>query len=371
MSEIVYVTSKNIFLEELKQGMMIDQDVYSAQGMVLLPRGHILDEIDRVKHVLTTHGIMMLKVRIPEEIAGTEVETHRPPKQETLQERQAKVFLETIDEKCDRLKMEFQRMMMDGEVNKETLGERLDETLTAFDADINVMQLMQKVRDLDDSTYVHSHNVALTSHLIGRWMELPDDQLKELTQTALFIDIGKMKVDSEIMQKKGVFSELEFAEARKHAQYSYEAIKDYHFLSHQVAMGVLHHHERMDGSGYPMGLKGEDIPFYARIVAVADVYNALTSKRPHRDKMTPFEAIRIMETEFNELLDPKVLYLFLNRIGTLFTGQRIILQDGRTGEIIFVPRQNIHRPMVRMDDSEEVVDLNQNEYRHLQIRDFV
>jgi len=371
MSETVYVTSKTIFLEELKPGMMIDQDVYSAQGMVLIPREHILDEVERVKELLTTHGIMMLKVRIPEEIQQMAKETPRPTRQETLQERQAKVFLETIDEKCDRLKAEFQRMMMDGEVNKETLGERLDETLSAFEADINVMQLMQKVRDLDDTTYVHSHNVALTSHLIGRWMELPEEQLKELTQTALFIDIGKMRVDEEIMQKKGRFSDVEYAAAQKHAQYSYEAIKDYHFLSHQVAMGVLHHHERMDGSGYPMGLKGEDIPFYARIVAVADVYNALTSKRPHRDKMTPFEAIRIMETEFNELLDPKVLYLFLNRIGTLFTGQRIILQDGRTGEIIFVPRQNIHRPMVRMDDTDEVIDLNQTDYRQLKIQDFV
>lgn len=371
MPEAVYAASKTIFLDELQSGMMIDQDVYSEQGMVLLPKGQVMEDIQRVKTLLVSHGVITLKVRLLEMIDTGPSQTEEAVVEEPVHERQARIFLESIDDKCHRLRQEFQRILMSGEVGQEELEDRLADTLTAFEADMNVMQLMQKVRDLDDTTYIHAHNVALTSHLIGRWMNLPEEQLKELTQTALLIDIGKMKVPAKVMKKQGKLSEEELKSAHRHAQYSYEAIKDFHFLSHQVIMGVLHHHERMDGSGYPMGLQGDTIPLYARIVAVADIYNALTSKRPYRGKNTPFEAIRIMETECYEGLDPQILYLFLNRIGNLFTGQRIVLEDDRTGEIIFIPRQNIYRPMIRLDQNQEVIDLNAAQNHQISIRDFV
>ncbi len=361
MSEIMYVTTKNVLLSELQPGMMVDKDVFSETGTILVPRGQVFKEVQRTIRLLQQHNIAMVPVRLPEKI----------PEAIPLQERQAVAFMAGVDEKCDRLREEFQQILLTGELQEEALEERITETLSAFEADINVMQLMQKVRNSDDATYVHAHNVALTSHLIGRWMKLPEIQVKELTITALFIDIGKMKVPAWILKKEGTLTDEEMVEARRHAQYSYEAIRNFSCIEHEVIMGVLHHHERMDGSGYPMKLKGEKIPLYARIVAVADVYNALTSKRPYRPKRTPFEAIRIMETECNEQLDPQVLYLFLNRIGNLFTGQRILLNDGRTGEIIFVPRQNIHRPMIRLDENETVLDLNAPEGKGIDIKDFV
>ena len=372
MDEMIYVTTKSVFLEELKEDMMIDQDVYSLQGSVLIPNGHILKNVERVKDLLISHNVVMIRVRLPETAPvpdpALDPEAAEPV---TGHQKQFLAFQESYAAKCTSLKSEFQRILLHGDIKRESLDQQINETLIAFEADINVMQLMQKVRDLDDTTYAHSQNVALTTHLLGRWMELPEQDLKDLTLTALLIDIGKMKVSTKIMQKKGSLSEEEFAMARKHAQYSYEAVKDFTFLSHQVILGVLHHHERMDGSGYPLGLKGEDIPFYARVVAIADVYNALTSNRPHRSKKTPFDAIRLMETEFNTKLDPTVLYLFLNRIGTLFTGQQVVMDDGTKGEIVFVPRQNMHRPMVKLNNNREVLDLSQPVNHHLFIRDFV
>lgn len=360
MSEIIYASAKNVMISELQPGMLVDRDVYSQHGTVLLPKGQILTDIQRITQLLEQHDIFMVAMRLPREI----------PSVESFQERQATAFMTSVDEKCDRLRNEFQHIMLTGELQEEMLEERIAETLSAFEADINVIQLMQRVRDSDDATYVHAHNVALTSHLIGRWMQLSEKQVKELTITALFIDIGKMKVSASVLKKQGTLTAAELEEAHRHAQYSYEMIKNFSFINHEVIMGVLHHHERMDGSGYPMKLKGERIPFFARIVAVADVYNALTSMRPYRPKRTPFEAIRIMETECTEQFDPQVLYLFLNKIGNLFTGQRILLNDGRTGEIIFVPKQNIHRPMVRLE-SEDVLDLNAPEGKSIVITEFV
>ncbi len=361
MSQIVYVTVKNVLINQLKDGMMVNQEVYSEQGNILLPKDFVIEQEERIRTLLSRHDITTVSVRMPERI----------PDAVSPQERQVMAFMASVDEKCDRLRNEFQQILFDGHLQEDVLEERISETLSAFEADINVMQLMQRLRDSDDATYVHAHNVALTSHLIGRWMNLTAEQIKTLTITALFIDIGKMKVPAEVMQKQGKLTDDELAAVQKHAQHSYEAIKDIAFINHEVMMGVLHHHERMDGSGYPMKLLGEAIPLYARIVAVADVYNALTSKRPYRDKKTPFEAIRIMETDFVQGLDPQVLFLFLNRIGNLFTGQRVTLNDGRTGEIIFVPKQNIHRPMVRLDTDDQVLDLNSSTAKDILITDFV
>ena len=107
---------------------------------------------------------------------------------------------------------------------------------------------------------------------------------------------------------------------KSHVIHSFNFIKDNDLVSEKVKKGVLFHHERFDGSGYPRGIKGDDIPLYSKIIAVADIYNALTSIRAHRPKMTPFQAIKILEEEHRDKLDPKVLYVFLNKIGSAYVG---------------------------------------------------
>lgn len=370
MGEVIYPQSKTIMITELVPGMMIDQEIYSEQGMVLVPKGQVVESADRVMELLMQHDVMMIKVRLPHK-----VETIKEPselgekKEESVQEKQINKFIQNFDEQCEKLKTEFQNILLNREVAQEAIEERLQNTLTAFEVDINVIQLMQKVRNMDDATYTHSHNVALTSHLIGRWLNMSEEDLKELTMTALLIDIGKMKVSAEVMNKKHSLTDEEYEEVKKHVVYSFEAIKRFSFLSERVLTGILYHHERMDGSGYPKGLKGEEIPYFSRIIAIADVYNAMTSRRPHRDKMTPFEVIKILETEYPEKLDPSILYLFLNRIGTLFIGQQVLLEDGRKGEIIFVPKNQIYRPMVRLED-EKVLDLAQKANINIRIEEF-
>ncbi|SFH87876.1 HD-GYP domain, c-di-GMP phosphodiesterase class II (or its inactivated variant) [Tindallia magadiensis] len=372
MGEVIYPQSKTVMISELEAGMMVDQDIYSKQGMVLIPKGQIIEDVERVIEMLMQHEVMMFNVRLPQVVQAedqqpTEIRTE---KVETKQEKQVKEFIKKFDEQCENLKDEFQKILLNQEVPQEAIEERLQDTLVAFDADINVIQLMQKVRNMDDATYTHSHNVALTSHLIGRWLGMADDELTELTMTALLIDIGKMKVPEKVMNLKRNLTDPEYEEVKKHVVYSYEAIKRFDFLSDKVLKGILHHHERMDGSGYPKGLKGNEIPYFSRIIAISDVYNAMTSKRPYREKMTPFEVIQILETEYTEKLDPSILYLFLNRIGTLFIGQQVLLEDMRKGEIIFVPKNQIYRPMVRLEDN-TVLDLAQKENRGIRIEEFV
>ena len=134
MSEIVYVTVKNVLLGELQTGMMIDKDIHTEQGTILLPRGQILKDIQRTVRLLQQHAITMVPVRLPEQI----------PELMPLQEREAAAFMTAVDEKCDRLKDEFQHILLSGELQEDVLEERIEETLSAFQADINVMQLMQK-----------------------------------------------------------------------------------------------------------------------------------------------------------------------------------------------------------------------------------
>jgi len=356
----------------LVDGMMIDQEVHSLQGSILIPKGLIIKDEDRVREMLMQHDAMMIKVRLPERVeqsSGPDGDTQKTV--ETNQERQLREFAESFDKKCDRLKDEFEKIIMNKNASKEAVEERMEETLTAFDADINVIQLMQKVRGSDDATYMHSHNVALTSHLLGRWLNMPEEEIKELTLSALLIDIGKIKVPDSVINKKEQLTEAEYGEAKRHVVHSYEAVKNFSFLSKKALQGILFHHERMDGSGYPKGLKGEEIPYFARIIAIADVYNAMTSKRPYREQLTPFQAIQILQTEYNEKFDPEILYLFLKRIATLFIGQNVRLSDGKKGEIIFIPKNHIYRPMIRLTDTDAVIDLYQPDQQHQQIVEFI
>lgn len=372
MGDVIYPQSKTIMVSELLDGMMIDEEVYSLQGSILIPKGQIIEDAERVRDMLVQHDAVMIKVRLPKKFELPEdLRIKNQTSEETTQERQLRQFAESFDKKCDRLKSEFEKILLNKNASQEAVEERMEEALTAFDANINVIQLMQKVRGTDDATYMHSHNVALTSHLMGRWLKMPEDEIKELTMSALLIDIGKIKVSETVINKKEQLTAEEYEEVKRHVVHSYEAVKGFTFLSKAALDGILYHHERMDGSGYPQGLKGKAIPLFARIIAVADVYNAMTSKRPYREKLTPFQTIQVLETEYNEKLDPEILYLFLNRIATLFIGQQVKLEDGKTGEIIFIPKNHIYRPMIRLIDTEAVIDLNQPDQKHLQIVEFV
>ena len=168
--------------------------------------------------------------------------------------------------------------------------------------------------DLRDAfTGGHSSRVAEDVRAMGLRLGLPDAQLDNVVMAALLHDIGKVGVPDHVLLKRGRLTPEEFVQVKKHPELGWMALKNMEDFK-PISLIVLHHHERMDGAGYPGGLKGNAIPLGSRIIAVADSYDALTSNRPYRSARTKQQAIdemlRCVETQF----DPRVLAAFLDSL---------------------------------------------------------
>src|SRR5690625_7353760 len=133
----------------------------------------------------------------------------------------------------------------------------------------------------------------------------------QLTTDVLLHDVGKMLVPEEILNKPGQLTEEEFQEMKNHTLYGYEILKDTVGVNHRQALVALQHHERMDGSGYPLQLKRDEIDLFSRIVAVADVFHAMSSNRVYQERSPLYEVLAEMEREVIAKLDPEITYLFI------------------------------------------------------------
>lgn len=162
----------------------------------------------------------------------------------------------------------------------------------------------------DKETQGHSERMLTLSERLGRRMGLNEKQLEDLRYGVLLHDIGKMAVPDAILNKPGPLSEEEWAVMRQHPQFAYDVLSEIPFL--KGAMDVIYcHHERWDGSGYPRGLKGEQIPLYARIFAVVDVWDALTNDRPYREAWSTEKALAYLQEQAGILFDPQVVEKFV------------------------------------------------------------
>ncbi|MCD5410381.1 MAG: HD-GYP domain-containing protein [Clostridiales bacterium] len=358
---------KEVSIEDLKKGMKLAKDVISQRGNILLPKGQKLEEIQRTQMFLEQHNIYFVFV----EEAKTNVTAGIEPKTELeKEEEEIELFREEYMQVRNSMEKDFRKILQGEKIEKKEVHDNLDKILEAFGHTMNVFQLMQRMEELDDITYAHSYNVTLISYSIGKWLKLSKKQLEELTMASMLLDIGKVKVDGKILNKSENFTNDDLLECKKHVIYSYEAVKNYDFISQDVKQAILMHHERMDGSGYPLAVKGDKIPLFARIIAIADIYSAITSARPYREKKTPFQAISILEKDYVQKLDTKILYHFMHRIGSCFVGQQIELSNGKFARIIFIPSHNIYRPVVKLDNTEEIIDLSSRENKDIEIVNF-
>jgi putative nucleotidyltransferase with HDIG domain len=205
----------------------------------------------------------------------------------------------------------------------------------------------------------HSINVALYTMLMSKWMGFTEKQMKTVIQAGLLHDIGKIKIPGKILNKKGRLTQEEFYIMKKHTIYGYDILKNSCRLKDSVKKSVLLHHERIDGSGYPFGLKDGSIDMYSRILAVADVYDAMTTDRIYKKRITPFEAFRELRETCLSTFDLTILQRFVNNLSAYYIGARVMLNNGQTGEIKYIPPHDIINPIVSVDSN--LLDLSRKD----------
>ena len=172
-----------------------------------------------------------------------------------------------------------------------------------------VRSLVSAVDQKDEYTCGHSNRVAYYATLLGRALGLEEDEMRMLQWSALLHDVGKIGIRDDVLKKRGRLTKEEFEHIKEHPVRSYRVVQEVPQLTRALD-GVLYHHEHYDGSGYPVGLRGEEIPLQARIIQIADVFDALTSNRAYRAAYDWRRALEILRDEAGRTVDPHLQRVF-------------------------------------------------------------
>lgn len=222
-----------------------------------------------------------------------------------------------------------------------------NKVLSHTDSNIELFNMLHCMRSYDDTTYVHSLNVAIICNIIGKWLRFEPQDLEVITLCGLFHDIGKLMIPNSIITKPSKLTDEEFMTIRTHTLRGYNIIKSKN-IDKRIKHSALMHHERCDGSGYPYGFYSEQIDSYAKLVSIADVYDAMTSARVYRGPLCPFAVIHIFESEGYSKYDPKYIMTFLEGIVQTYIHSSVQLSNGQVGEIVHINKMELARPIVKV-----------------------
>ncbi len=224
-----------------------------------------------------------------------------------------------------------------------------DDMLNDIILNHDLVKYLKSIRTIDEYTYTHSINVAALSILLGNWLNYGPKNIKQLAQAAILHDIGKIRVPQEILNKPGSLTAEEFSIMKRHSQYGYDIIKENPRIEEVIAKSVLYHHERYDGSGYPDELKDSNIPEFAKIISVCDVYDAMTTDRVYRRKVCPIKVLKLMYFDKVGIFDNMTKKLFIRNVITLFLGENVVFKDGSIGELIFIEEEPPYNMIIKVE----------------------
>lgn len=354
---------KRIHIDELCEGMILGEDIVGKYDIVLLTSGTILTDkqIDNLKKIHLSYVYVM--------------ETGDSNAERDFNDQNQTTSVIIVDRK---LNIEYHKSMKSFKDMYHNLGlgkkiekEMVDKSVMPLINEVlshnNILGRLRQIETGDAYTFNHSMGVCVLSTMIGKWLNYSPGDLNRLATSALLHDIGKGKIPIEILNKPGPLTAEEFEIIKKHSVLGYEMIKGTEGMDHDICCGILQHHERMNGSGYPFGLKGERIHEFARIIAVADIFDAMTSNRVYKTKESPFKVAEILAEDCFASLDPYIANIFLSNISKFYVGNIVKLSTGEVGEIILLNQQVPTKPLVKTESG--FVDLLK--FRDIEIVDVI
>ena len=338
---------RKIKISELKPGMVLAEDVDSSHGAFWFTRGTKVDE----KIIAKIRNSDYNYVKIFEEIEKEEEINY------------SRIYFKNVN----RISNFFDIVSNEQDFSYNLVENLVEETMD-FKSPREIVNLLNKIEKTDEYTHTHSINVGILSLMFGRWLNLSEEKLVELLYAGILHDIGKARIPEKILKKKGSLTEKEMDIVKKHPEHSFDILNNNRneYISDQVCYGVLFHHERKDGSGYPMGLEKKKIPLFARIISIVDTYAAMTSNRVYKRAEPPFSVLEFLNSETHSVFDLSLLDVFTKNIAKYYEGKLVKLSDGRAGTIVFVYPDNPNYPIVKVDD--KFIDLYRSE---LSIEDVV
>ena len=347
-------------ISELQPGMILDRTIFDDNGRVLLEAGTVITDLiismlqQRFDGSYMAAFIRSPKKELADVVSASDGQPVAPdPKDDVMLDTDYLSLYDTV-------MREMQHLLEAARENKTLNLDEIGGFIAAghindiCDGARAVTQLHNMQRD-NDYLLHHSLPVAILAGLMGKWLRWPAEHRERLLLAGLLHDIGKVKIPQEILDKNGKLNADEQQAMRMHPQYGYEMLCESGLGSEQsIVYGVLQHHERLDGSGYPYGIKGEEISDFGRILAILDMYDALAANRSYDHKKSPFDAFDIIFADMMAgKLDAKYGVLFVKKICQALIGSWVRLASGKKAKIVYIDQSRTSAlPIVETEDGE-------------------
>ncbi|MCL7748971.1 HD-GYP domain-containing protein [Halalkalibacter alkaliphilus] len=328
-----------VAIRSVTAGAKLAKSIYNDNGQILLYEGVELTERSLTR--LYELGISFIYI-YDERTHGIEIETG--------------VSLETKRKAIRTIKSEFKgianHLKLKKSFNIDHFNKDFAKIVRAILTDIknneNALTLLSDMFVYDSYIFTHSLNVSIYTLGLAVDLGFSDKKLMEIGMGSLLHDIGKMTIPVDILNKPGKLTDEEFKVIQSHSMAGFEILRKAPNISLLSAHCALQHHERLDGTGYPRGLKSNDIHLYAKMITIADVFDAVTSNRVYRKPMLPHEALELLYSGVGKQFDQDLVKAFRRTVAVYPVGLTVTLSDERVGIVVKQNKQLSTHPVVRI-----------------------
>ena len=362
------MTTKRIMIEDLQPGMILAEPVV-IRNHVIQNSGEALTP--EALNQITNYGkLFTINIEIPEEVPQSQDQDHGEEEEfsfskkkiEDYTQEEKKVVVETYVSTVSYVKNVFDIAQKFNTLPLDDLMASTKNTVSGLLENYSLVHVVKNLRGTDDYTYQHSVNVGILSGIIGRWLKMDDVELNKLVLAGMLHDIGKSKIPNEILNKPGKLTQDEFTVMKQHTVEGYKILNTIKDLPDDVKLPALQHHERIDGSGYPMGLTHERLHDFSKIIAVADTYDAVTTDRVYQPKRPPLAVMEILDDEMFKKMDARSCLSMFMQIRDSLQDKNVELRNGEKAKIIFVGKHGSNDLVVKTE-SGRVINIGMNNYR--------
>lgn len=341
-----------VSIGQVTPGYVTARDIYSNNNQLILTKDVKLEPHMIAK--LMFYGIKSIEVYRLEETPKSKKSYY-----EKIRESEEFINFHSIyKEVLDNIVIHFNQTISQKEnLDQDALVKELKKIFGHTQGHYHLLELLYALNECDNMTLVHSINVSVICNLFGQWLHMSEQDIDVLTLCGLMHDVGKISMPKEILNKPGKLTEDEFSIIKGHT------VQGYHILSTQkidsrIRLAALEHHERFDGSGYPLAKKGDKIHPFSMITAIADVFDAMTSNRVYRGAICPFSVLEMFEHEGKNQYDLRVSMPLMERIAEIYINHTVRLNTDVQGEVILLNQHALSQPVIRV--GEEFIDLSKH-----------
>jgi HD-GYP domain-containing protein (c-di-GMP phosphodiesterase class II) len=347
-----------VHINQVREGCILSMDVTSLTNKPIIPKKTVLNK-DKIN---VLHAFLIKEVLVESTLINGD--PFLPHEMNVEQEEQfnigvtipfSSLYLKAVQE----FKKNFQSWQAGLQVDIVKIRKFFIPLLEISTKTPSEIFMLHHYSTKEDYLYHHSVAVGLLSGFLGNKLNYEKGQWIQIALAGLLSDCGMAKVDAKIFNKQIALLPEEYNEIRLHPTHGYKMLLNLPVIREGVKLGVFQHHERIDGSGYPLGISGEKIHPFGKIIAVADVYHAMTSERTYRSKQSPYRVLELIIQDSFGQFDIQVIQALIAGIANFSIGTMVRLSDRQIAEIVFVESKSPTRPIVKIENSGEFIQLAQ------------